>query len=59
MVSSPQFNTSTQAGNKLPLCSCLALVCPCSQKKLGSVSDELTHHATCNTIIIKVSHPDL
>jgi nucleotide-binding universal stress UspA family protein len=25
-----------------------------SQKKLGSVSDELTHHATCNTIVIKV-----
>jgi hypothetical protein len=26
----------------------------CSQKKLGSVSDEITHHALCNTIVIKV-----
>jgi hypothetical protein len=25
-----------------------------SQKKLGSVSDEITHHASCNTITIKV-----
>ncbi|WIA39336.1 hypothetical protein OEZ86_005448 [Tetradesmus obliquus] len=27
-----------------------------SQKKLGSVSDEITHHALCNTIVIKDAH---
>lgn len=32
----------------------MPFVCTCSQKKLGSVSDEITHHALCNTIVIKV-----
>jgi hypothetical protein len=35
-------------GVPVGLCVC------CSQKKLGSVSDDLTHKATCNTIVIKV-----
>jgi hypothetical protein len=33
---------------------CALRCCACSQKKLGSVSDEITHHALCNTIVIKV-----
>jgi hypothetical protein len=30
------------------------LLCACRKKKLGSVSDEITKHALCNTLVIKV-----
>lgn len=46
--------TNSNTSNRTVL-TYFAICAPgCSQKKLGSVSDELTHKAACNTIVIKV-----